>query len=279
MVTERQDTAPRRTAAAPAEARGDRLFLALLAAMLVIVALVNSLSEFDEWRRQGQPLPFVEPLIWETSSIVVLLALAPWFMAVVRRVWPLDPPWWRVASLLLAALLVYSLAHVIGMGVLRWAAYAAASSHYAAFGPLRDFLYEFRKDALVYVGFVALYVLWLLWRAPRGPAAEARPGSIEVRDGARRHFVPLTEVAFIEAAGNYVELHRGLTPILHRAPLSEMERQLDGQGFVRIHRSRLVQRAQITQVESKPSGDYVVRLADGRELAGSRRYRRPLLEP
>jgi len=58
-----------------------------------------------------------------------------------------------------------------------------------------------------------------------------------------------------------------------------MERQLRGQGFVRIHRSRLVQRARIAQVESKPSGDYVVRLLDGRELAGSRRYRRPLLEP
>ena len=46
-----------------------------------------------------------------------------------------------------------------------------------------------------------------------------------------------------------------------------------------VHRSRLVQRAQIAQVESKPSGDYVVRLTDGRELAGSRRFRRPLLEP
>ena len=260
-------------------ARGDGLFLLLLAVMLFIIALVNSLSEFDEWRRQGEPLPFVEPLIWETSSIIVLLALAPLFMLVVRRVWPLDRPWWRVAGLHLAALLAYSLAHVVGMGVLRWAAYAVADSHYAAFGPLRDFLYEFRKDALVYIGFVFLYMMWLLWRTPRGAAAAAAPGSIEVRDGARRHFVPLSEVAFIEAAGNYVELHRGLTPILHRAPLSAMERQLHGQGFVRIHRSRLVQRAQITQVESKPSGDYVVRLADGRELAGSRRYRRPLLEP
>jgi DNA-binding LytR/AlgR family response regulator len=58
-----------------------------------------------------------------------------------------------------------------------------------------------------------------------------------------------------------------------------MERSLEGAGFVRIHRSRLVRRAAITQVESKPSGDYVVRLSDGRELSGSRRYRRPLLDP
>ena len=33
----------------------------------------------------------------------------------------------------------------------------------------------------------------------------------------------------------------------------------------------------VVRVESRPSGDYIVGLADGRELAGSRRYRRPLM--
>ncbi len=261
-----------------ARERRDGLFLALLAVLLVVLALVNSFSVTDEWRHRGRPLAFVEPLIWETSSIIVLMSLAPLFMALVRRVWPLDRPWSRTAAVYVPAGIAYSLIHVIGMGVLRWAAYAVAGDHYDAFAPLRDFIYEFRKDALAFTAFVALYVIWLVRRTPQ-VAAAAEPGSIEVRDGARRHFVPLAEVAFIEAAGNYVELHRGRTPILHRAPLSEMERQLQGQGFVRIHRSRIVQRARIDQVESKPSGDYVVRLADGRELAGSRRYRRPLLEP
>jgi hypothetical protein len=81
---------------------------------------------------------------------------------------------------------------------------------------------------------VAIYVAWLrLLRPAPVPAGEGGPDAIEVRDGARRHFVPLSEVAFIEAAGNYVELHRGAVPILHRAPLAQMERQLQGQGFVR----------------------------------------------
>ncbi|WP_309605928.1 LytTR family DNA-binding domain-containing protein [Phenylobacterium sp.] len=48
-------------------------------------------------------------------------------------------------------------------------------------------------------------------------------------------------------------------------------------GFVRIHRSRLVRRDAVATVESRPTGDFRVRLRDGRELAGSRRYRRPLL--
>src|SRR4051794_21321692 len=102
--------------------RRDGLFLTLLAAMLVIVALVNSFSVADEWRRRGAPLAFVEPLIWETSSIIVLMSVAPLFMAFFRRVWPLDPRWWRTLAFYAPAMLVYSLIHIVGMGVLRWAA-------------------------------------------------------------------------------------------------------------------------------------------------------------
>lgn len=257
---------------------GDGVFLGLIAGLLSVFAVVNAFSVAHDRAVLSRPLPFWEPLAWEASSILVLIALAPLFMAFTRRVWPLNPPWGRMVALHALALTAFSLLHVVGMGALRWAIYAALGDDYAPLGPLGDFLYEFRKDALTYVGFVALYVGWRTIRAPRAPAAQAAPDVVEVRDGSRRHFIPLSEVAWVEAAGNYVELHRGGTPVLHRASLSQMERQLQGAGFVRIHRSRLVRRGAVAQVESKPSGDYVVRLADGRELAGSRRYRRPLLE-
>lgn len=258
---------------------GDAAFLALLAILLATFAVVNALTVAHDWAAMGRPLPFWEPLVWETSSIVVILAVAPAFMTFTRKVWPLDPPLIRALGLHLLALLTFSLLHVVGMGALRWAVYAALGDEYSPLGPLADFLYEFRKDALAYIGFVALFVGWRTLRASSAPAAPAVPEVVEVRDGARRRFVPLSEVVWIEAAGNYVELHCGSRPILHRAALSDMERQLHGAGFVRIHRSRLVRRGAVAQVESRPSGDYVVRLSDGRELAGSRRYRRPLLEP
>lgn len=262
-----------------ASGKGDGPFLIVVAVALFLFAIVNTFSVLDEVRGAGRRLAFWEPFVWETSSIVVILGMTPIFLALVRRVWPLDPPWPRAAAVHLAGLLVFALIHITAMGVLRWAVYAVVGDYYAPFAPLGDFLYEFRKDALGYAGFVLLYVLWRRQRVRPPLEVAAEPDAIEVRDGARRHFVPLAEVAWIEAAGNYVELHRGQTPILHRAPLSEMERQLRGAGFVRIHRSRLVRRDLIVEVESKPSGDYLVRLVDGRELAGSRRYRRPLLEP
>lgn len=263
-----------------ASGQGDRPFYIAVAVSLVLFAVVNTFSVLDEVRKAGRSLAFWEPFVWEITSIVVIFGMMPVFLALVRRVWPLDPPRLGAVVVHLAGLLVFAVVHIAAMGVLRWAVYAAVGGYYAPFGPLGDFLYEFRKDALGYAGFVFLYVLWRRQRTRPATRPETiEPDAIAVRDGAIRRFVPLAEVAWIEAAGNYVELHRGQGPILHRAPLSEMERQLQGAGFIRIHRSRLVRRDAIAQVESKPSGDYVVRLADGRELAGSRRYRRPLLEP
>lgn len=276
-VTDRQAFQPGGRRALTPEARRELMFPAVVAVVGAALATVNALSVVDERAQVGRPIPFWEPFVWETTSVVVLVAVTPFLQAFTRRFRPLERPWVQVVPAHLAAAVVFSLVHVAAMGVLRWLAYAAVGGVYAPFAPLGEFPYEFRKDLLTYFALAALYTTWLRF-TPNAPPVEARE-AIEVRDGARRHFVPLAEVAWIEAAGNYVELHRGATPILHRAPLSAMERQLQDAGFVRIHRSRLVRRAAIAQVESKPSGDYVVRLVDGRELAGSRRYRKPLLEP
>ena len=260
--------------------REDLPFILVTLSIGVGIAVVDTFSVFDEARRSGRHLSIWEPATWEGSSVLVISAMAPLIMVVTRRVWPLDRPRWRVTVVHLAAMLAFAVTHMTVAGVLRWAVYRMVGGDYSAFGLLSNFVYELRKDVLIYIAVVVSYIIWRLYQVSRArpPAEDDAQASIEVRDGARRHFVPLLEVAWIEAAGNYVELHRGQTPILHRAPLSEMERQLQGAGFIRIHRSRLVRRAAITEVESKPSGDYVVRLADGRELAGSRRYRRPLLE-
>jgi hypothetical protein len=267
----------RTTGSRPRDARGDRLFLAVTAAVLVVALSFNALNVGHEWARNGRPLEAWEPFLWEGSSGLVLLSLAPLILALTRRVWPIDPPLVPKLSIHLLAAIGVSLVHVVAIGAIRASVYAAAGRHYDPLGPLGDWPYELRKDLLIYAGLVAIYVAWRQLRDRGDEAGEAGAQVLEVRDGARRHFVPLTEVVWVEAAGNYVELHRGGAGLLHRASLSEMERQLRSAGFVRIHRSRLVRREAIEAIESKPTGDFVVRLRGGRELAGSRRYRRPLL--
>ena len=60
--------------------------------------------------------------------------------------------------------------------------------------------------------------------------------------------------------------------MLHRATLASVAGEL-GPAFVQIHRSRLVRSAAVRRVETDRSGDFIVTLADGTSLRGSRRYR------
>lgn len=262
----------------PVRPHDDLLFLGITLAAMSVFLTFNALNVYHEHVGSGLPLNPWEPAVWEISSGLYFLAVAPGIQLLTRRVWLGDRPLLPKLAIHLVAALLVSLAHVLVTGALRSVAYRALHAHYDVLRLLGDWPYELRKDILVYSAIVGLYVFWLLARAaPQAGQSPGGPDVLEVRDGARRHFVPLAEVVWVEAAGNYVELHRGGAGLLHRASLAEMERRLQSAGFVRIHRSRLVCREAVANVESRPTGDFVVHLRDGRELAGSRRYRRPLL--
>jgi hypothetical protein len=257
--------------------REDLFFTGVVALVLVVFLYFNALNVAEEHARGGNPVALWEPMVWEGTSGVFFLAVSPLVMALACRYWPTRPPWIRKIAVHAAAAVLVSLAHVLAIGAARWGIYRLAGGHYDPLSPLGDWPYEFRKDVLVYAAMVGLYVVWRTLRSREKPSVAVSPDVLEVRDGARRHFVALSDVVWVEAAGNYVELHRSGAGLLHRASLAEMQRRLQTAGFVRIHRSRLVRREAVAAVESKPTGDFVVRLRDGRELAGSRRYRRPLL--
>lgn len=252
--------------------RGDLLFMALFILFASGVIVVDIFSVLHDRAELGHPVPWWEPAVWEVSSGLVLAALLPGMMWQIRR-WPprLQPPFtWMAVHI--ACGLAFSLVHVIAMGLLRSAAYSVVGGVYHALGPLGDWPYELRKDLLIYAGTLAGYTLWRQFRARRAPA-RSQADVLEVRDGARRVFVPVADVVWVEAAGNYVDLRTREGAVLHRASLAQMEGRLAGHGFVRIHRSRLVSRGAIAQVETKSSGDFAVRLTSGETLAGSRRFR------
>lgn len=257
--------------------RGDRLFVALFALSAAGVILVDVFSILHDRARFGHPVPWWQPAVWEVSSGLVLTALLPGVLWLVRRIPPrLAPPFGWIA-VHLAGGLAFSLVHVVAMGVLRSLAYRLVGGAYDPLGPLGEWPYELRKDLLIYAGLLAAYPLWTAFRARR-EAPAARVEILEVRDGARRVFLPVSNILWVEAAGNYVELHTGQgAAVLHRASLAQMERSLA--GFVRIHRSRLVNRTAVGEVETKSSGDFAVRLGSGQTLLGSRRFRAALLTP
>lgn len=263
-------------------ARSDAMLLVGLALGVLGVTGVDVFSVMDERARAGRPVPLWEPAVWELSSAAVLIALLPALLALSRRI----PPWpirLRALALHALALPVFSLIHTGAMGLVRAGVYRLVGGAYNPLGPLGDWAYELRKDALVYLAVMTLHQVWLRTAPAPTPAPEAQldapPAPLEVRDGTRRHFLDPARIDWVEAAGNYVELHGPDGCVLHRASLSQMEARLAPAGFARIHRSRLVRRAAVRTVETTASGDFVVVLADGTRLGGSRRHPVESLSP
>jgi two-component system, LytTR family, response regulator len=77
------------------------------------------------------------------------------------------------------------------------------------------------------------------------------------------------EIDYIEAFGDYVRLHVGAESHLLRATLAEMERRFAPEGFMRIHRSRLVNWERVREFSEGPERDPVVVLKNGARLAAS----------
>jgi two-component system LytT family response regulator len=115
--------------------------------------------------------------------------------------------------------------------------------------------------------------------APLIKNAESSPAFLDclvVKNGGRVVFLPVEEVAWIEAAGVYVQLHTGTSAWLHRVSMNELESKLDPQRFLRIHRSTIVNIRKIKELQPYSHGDYLVILQSGQELKLSRNYRAKL---
>ena len=101
----------------------------------------------------------------------------------------------------------------------------------------------------------------------------ARRNRLMVKSGGRIHFVRTADIDWCEAAGNYVRMHVGHQEHLVRDTMSRLESQLDGQQFMRIHRSTIVNVDRIQEMQSSFNGEYVVLLRNGTRLTLSRGYR------
>jgi two-component system LytT family response regulator len=110
--------------------------------------------------------------------------------------------------------------------------------------------------------------------AATAPPSEAYLTRLVVKSGGRVFFINVEEIDWIEAADYYVRLHVGGKTHLLRETMSHLERRLDPQHFLRIHRSTMVRLDRIATLEPYYHGDYAVLLRDGTELKMSRRHRR-----
>ncbi|HKU66280.1 MAG TPA: LytTR family DNA-binding domain-containing protein [Candidatus Baltobacteraceae bacterium] len=97
----------------------------------------------------------------------------------------------------------------------------------------------------------------------------------------RALFVNTSDILHLEAERNNVSVHSRDGTFVMRSTLDALERKLDPQQFVRIHRSHVVNIDAIREIHPWFHGDFKVRLHDGSELMWSRRFavKRPDLLP
>jgi two-component system, LytTR family, response regulator len=84
------------------------------------------------------------------------------------------------------------------------------------------------------------------------------------------------EIDFVEACGDYVQLRTAGATHLLRGTLADMQRRLKPDGFVRIHRSRLVNCRRVREFIADRDHDPVVVLHDGQRLEASPAYLKEL---
>lgn len=256
----------------------------------LLTAVVNSVIVNLDVSRVHLRFALWEPVVWEWSSNLVLLALVPAVIAFERR-FPLHFGMLRRnLPRHVPAAVVFSVVHVVAMVGLRELAYAGMGADYD-FGPWpRELGYEFLKDSRSYAGIlltVGLYRLLLLRLQGEARLLDVpdegfpvepvdRPERFLVRKLGKEFLVSATDIEWLQASGNYVNLRvRGHDYPL-RITMAGLEPRLDPARFIRVHRSFMVNLDQIAEIQPQESGDARVLMRDGSRVPCSRRHRSAL---
>lgn len=102
---------------------------------------------------------------------------------------------------------------------------------------------------------------------------EPRAGRLSryfIRRGEELLPVDVSQIVSIAGADDYAEVATLGGRHLVRMTLAELEKALDGEGFIRVHRSRIVNLARIVRAEPAGGGRLLLHMEDGEAVPASR---------
>jgi hypothetical protein len=266
--------------------RHEWLYVSLMVALAFLVNnTINATSILMEARNAGVSIPVVDAFITEYTSALSGLLLLPAIIWFTNRV-PLR--WGALRRNGLAHLgfsMLFSITHILLFVALRKILFGLKGADYIfSNNLLLSFVYEYRKDAwayaLILIGIHCYRFILSRLRGeavPLGSGEDTAPESIPerflVRKLGKEFVVKVRDVEWLEAAGNYVNLHMGERVYPLRATMAGIIDSLSERGFVRIHRSRGVNLDFVDSLTPLESGGCAVSLRSGRTVNLSRRYR------
>ena len=253
----------------------------------IFAVTANCIISRLDLQRMQQDFLWWHPICWEVSSMLMLLLLLPIVVLLERR-FPLErSSLIKHLTMHVAITPLFSLAHVLGMVTLRKITYTLAGGHYNFGNWLTELGYEYIKDAQTYVGILVVISLYrLIIRRLQGEATlpdetetDSSPADrFLVKKLGKEFLVRITDIDWLEASGNYVNLHAHNRVYPMRETMTSMAKRLLDQGFVRVHRSIILNLDRVQEIEPLDTGDARARLISGDLVPISRRYRQQLRE-
>ena len=107
----------------------------------------------------------------------------------------------------------------------------------------------------------------LLESASLSPSQRHR---IVVKNGSKIKIISVHDILYLEAADDYVKIYTQEGYFLKNKTMSYFEQSLDGQQFVRSHRSYIVNVQQITRIDPYEKDNHVAILRSGTKVPVSR---------
>ena len=96
---------------------------------------------------------------------------------------------------------------------------------------------------------------------------------LAIKDGSSITFVPVRDIDWIDAAGDYMCVHANGDTHIMRTTMKDLEAKLDSTIFQRVHRSTIVNLERVDKVSSHINGEFHLTLSCGTLLKMSRSYK------
>lgn len=140
---------------------------------------------------------------------------------------------------------------------------------------LKDVALNYFNTGLIFylmaVLFAELYNSFLRKEAPANPSPPIGQATLRVKDQSKTHIFQLTDIAYFTSADNYVKVHCGEQTVLMRESMTSLEKRLDPETFLRVHRTALINKNFISQIVRTGSGEMNLVMKDETVLPISRR--------
>ena len=237
---------------------------------------LDTLIQYQRLWRLGVAPDDFRLITEQVTSAVAALIMVPAVLGWLNRFPIRGHATGRVVLEQIVGSMIFSIGHFTLLIALRILIHASQGSTYHWRGGFWvNLLYEYQNDIGIYAIIVLIISAYSHIQSLRMQLREdsAGPATIRVQTGRGEAVIALADIDFLEAARNYVTVRSKNREYLLRETMTNLSKALEPHGFVRTHRSYLVNSGRVAEILSRGSGNHLVVLDDGASVPLSRSYR------